>query len=286
MAESMRLYLPVTEYAKSNTDAAYFPDKCELGLNFDPLNWEAGIPDGSNLCVIKIDADARASSGTVEWGIDWACVYLRNWSQLFSSGKQIEFKSTTSASYTGLVSRGTRTIITANGPMVMINFNSTQDRYWQIELQNLAGIAPQIELVMLGTTADIQTRWNHEGPVRRDDRTICEMTPGRAYSGRKVAGYYLTNPNKLNIETRIWQYAPDTDINTMKNVWEILGGPHLPFVMKDYNHTFYYQYRLVRFDPETHGNGRGITHVRTQSDYNDIQFTIRDLRRIDYGFNI
>lgn len=286
MAESMRLYVPVTEYAKSNTDTLYFPDKCELGLNFDPLNWEAGIPDGSNLCIIKIDADARATAGSIEYGLDWACIYLRNWQQLFSSGKQVVFKSTTSASYTGLVTRGTRTILSAGTALIMVTFNSTQDRYWQIELQNLSGIAPQIELVMMGTTADIQSRWNHGGPVRRDDRTISEITLGRAYSGRKVAGHYPNNPQKLNIETRVWEFAPDSDIDTIHNAWNILSGPHIPFILKDYSSTFFYQFRLVRFDPEVHGNGQGITRVRTHSDYNDIQFTIRDLRRIDYGFNL
>ncbi len=282
MAESMRLYLPNTEFAKTDTDVSYFADKARLCLNFDPLNWETGIIDGANKVILKIDADNRSTTGAVtESDIDWACVYVRNW-QDFGSGKQVEFKSTTSSGYTGLVSRGVRTFLTANGPLVHLNFNSTQDRYWQIEFQGLTGIAPQVELVMMGWTADIQARWNHGTPEVLFDRTVCELTPGGGFMGRKMRGAKSSH-RVLTVETRAWEYASDADIATMQSVFYALSGPLLPFILKDYNATFMNQWRLVRFDPEVHGNGRGFTRVRTQSDYNDMQITIRDLPRIHFG---
>ena len=57
MANSMTLAVPMTLYAKSDTETSYFTDKASVAFNFDLCNWESGIIDAFGVCRIRIDAD-------------------------------------------------------------------------------------------------------------------------------------------------------------------------------------------------------------------------------------
>jgi len=252
MAFNVRFYVDRLEKASASlttVGAGGFTDGGGAALNFQEVDTYSPGSLSASACSMKMDSDLSASGGTVTTGYTFVAVWIRNYpSAGFGAGAVLTVYSDDNSGFTTTVNRGSLTFaaagISASQHLMLITFASTTERYWWFEF-SVMGTAPQVGMVLLGSTYDITSRWNSGAtPGGMDSRHGLRQFNQNTdlTGGSRLRRSMRTNGAEQLV--RSWELISKTNYDTMTDVFEATRGSYLPFIMVEDDLTAMSAHRL------------------------------------------
>lgn len=253
MAFSVHLNVNRLEKASSSlttVGAGGFTDGGGAALNFQEVDTYSPGSLSASACDLKIDSDLSATGGTVTTGYTFAAVWIRNIHPT-GFGSTLTVWSDDNSAFTTPVSRGSRTFdsagISASSHLMVIEFAVQTERYWKFAFTAMQN-APEVGMVMLGSTYDITSRWDWgatPGGVasRHGVRQFNQTT--ELPSGNRLRRSMRTNGAETLV--RSWEFLDKTNYDTLVSAFEKARGSYLPFVMVEDDGVDQSKFRLCMF---------------------------------------